>query len=353
MTNAERLQNTNPIMRDGRVKPNTTRSWVHLLAGASAGTATAIVTSPLDVLRTRLQSDFYHQPHNRSHGSGTVFSRLLQSSLYHVRDTASTMYSIYRTEHWRGFFRGIGPSLAGVVPATAVKFYVYGSCKQAGAAILGLEEDAALVHAQAAIAAGIATATATNPIWLVKTRMQLQTSRIGSHSPTTRQYKNSLDCARQILQHEGIRGLYKGLSASYLGTVETMLHLVLYEQLKGIYSRELGRSNNSSSPRWKELQHWISTSGAAGSAKLAAVLVTYPHEVIRTRLRQAPMENGQAKYTGLIHCFRSIAHHEGWVGLYGGFIPHVLRSIPSAVITLGVYEFVLRWVGRSRTISST
>lgn len=31
--------------------------------------------------------------------------------------------------------------------------------------------------------------------------------------------------------------------------------------------------------------------------------------------------------------------------MYGGLVPHMARSVPSAVITLGVYEFVLRLVG--------
>lgn len=56
------------------------------------------------------------------------------------------------------------------------------------------------------------------------------------------------------------------------------------------------------------------------------------------------MENGNPKYLGLWQCFRSVATHEGLSGLYGGLVPHVVRSIPSAVITLGVYEFVLRFV---------
>lgn len=68
-------------------------------------------------------------------------------------------------------------------------------------------------------------------------------------------------------------------------------------------------------------------------------------QVIRTRLRQAPLENGRPKYTGLVQCFRLIAKEEGLAGLYGGLTPHMVRSIPSAIITLGVYEFVLRFVG--------
>ncbi len=50
-----------------------------------------------------------------------------------------------------------------------------------------------------------------------------------------RPYNSALECVRQILRQEGLGGLYRGLSASYLGTVETMVHLVVYEQFKQLY----------------------------------------------------------------------------------------------------------------------
>ncbi|KAJ6172292.1 Mitochondrial carrier protein RIM2 [Penicillium chermesinum] len=262
---------------------------VHLLAGAIGGFATAIVTSPLD-------------PKAGGH-----------------------------------LFRGLGPSLAGVVPASAIKFYVYGNCKRLGAHVLSLPDDSTIVHAQAAIIGGFATATATNPIWLVKTRLQLDRAQ---STTGTRRYRNSLDCVQQVLRQEGIRGLYRGLSASYLGSAETALHLVLYERLKTILAKSLGSPDGKDTATQKEITSWISTTGAAGSAKFAAALIAYPHEVIRTRLRQAPMENGRPKYTGLLQCFKLIAKEEGMAGLYGGLMPHMARSIPSAIITLGVYEFV-------------
>lgn len=244
--------------------------------------ATAILTSPLDVLRTRLQSDYYrHLPRPIQTGYPPfkpASTHLLGASLRHLRETIQIIHSVHYTEGWRGFFRGLGPSLAGVVPATAIKFYVYGNCKRLGAEILDCGEDAAIVHAQAAVVAGIATSTATNPIWLVKTRLQLDKSRTLAGGVTARQYKNSLDCVRQVLRQEGIRGLYRGLSASYLGTVETALHLVLYERLKRLYGGALRGSRARNSTTWDELTKWVSTSGAAGSAKLAAVLITYPHE---------------------------------------------------------------------------
>lgn len=204
-----------------------------------------------------------------------TFSRHLWSSLSHIRETLQIVNSIQHTEGWRGFFRGLGPSLAGVVPATAIKFYVYGNCKHLGARLFNRAEDDPVIHAQAAIAAGIATATLTNPIWLVKTRLQLDKATTQANGIASRQYRNSLECLRQVVRTEGIRGLYRGLSASYLGTIETAMHLVMYERLKVIIRYGLGGNNASLG----ELETWISTSGAAGSAKLAAVLITYPHEV--------------------------------------------------------------------------
>lgn len=243
------------------------------------GFATAIATSPLDILRTRLQSDLYTLRISTSSSFQT--SQRLDRSRSHLKPkrTIQIIGSIYRAEGWRAFFRGLGPSLAGVVPATAIKFYVYGNCKHIGAGILGYSEDSALIHAQAAICAGIATATATNPIWLVKTRLQLDKTRTHDGGPRCHQYRNSIDCVRQVVRHEGLGGLYRGLSASYLGSIETALHLVLYERLKSIFRRSLEQTEGIRTPIWDEVAHWISTSGAASTAKLAAGLITYPHEV--------------------------------------------------------------------------
>ncbi|KAH0423726.1 hypothetical protein CcaCcLH18_11977 [Colletotrichum camelliae] len=287
-------------------RPQGTQAWVHLVAGASGGVATSILTSPLDVLRTRLQSSLYRQPSRPDVTARIIHhpSRTLSTPLGHVLETFDILRSIRNSEGWRGLFRGLGPSLAGVVPATAIKFYTYGNCKRLGAWYLRCDEDEPIVHAQAAVAAGLATATVTNPIWLVKTRLQLDRSQ--THNRTmTRQYKNSLDCVQQVLRREGIRGLYRGLSASYLGTAETVLHLVLYERLKKLFRvPELNLSTRS--PVVDELRAWVGTSGAAGCAKFAAVLITYPHEVIRTRLRQAPTQHEKPTYTGLGQCFKLI-----------------------------------------------
>lgn len=243
------------------------------------------MTSPLDVLRTRLQSDFYHSGLKASRSATgsqqqaplSSSRSLYRSSVYHFRETFEILFSIQRVEGWRGLFKGLGPSLTGVVPATAIKFYAYGNCKRLLPQVLECEKDATLVHILSAATAGIVTGTATNPIWLVKTRLQLDRSHMrDGGAMNVPRYKSSIDCIRQVLRDEGFKGLYRGLAASYLGVIETSLHLTLYERMKTSLAQQSGHGDNTEP---KKEAHGIALSGAAGLSKLLAVFVAYPHEV--------------------------------------------------------------------------
>ena len=83
-------------------------------------------------------------------------------------------------------------------------------------------------------------------------------------------FGGSVAMIRQIAREEGIRGFYKGLSASYLGVTEGTIQWVLYERLKRLTASTDGTGG---------LQEWAGTLGSAGTAKCVASLITYPHEV--------------------------------------------------------------------------
>lgn len=84
--------------------------------------------------------------------------------------------------------------------------------------------DSPLVHILSASCAGFAASTATNPIWFVKTRLQLD-----QNSKTEMTVKQ---CIRKIYRTSGVIGFYKGITASYVGISETVIHFVIYEALK-------------------------------------------------------------------------------------------------------------------------
>jgi solute carrier family 25, member 33/36 len=136
---------------------------------------------------------------------------------------------------------------------------------------------------------------------------------------------------KQIFREEGIRGFYKGLSASYLGVTEGTIQWVLYERLKRLTASVEGHGS---------VGHWLSIFGSAGTAKCVASLITYPHEVLRTRLRQ-PVVNGVPKYTGLSQTLRLVIKEEGARALYGGLSAHLMRVVPNAAVMFWIYESVM------------
>jgi solute carrier family 25 protein 33/36 len=71
---------------------------------------------------------------------------------------------------------------------------------------------------------------------VIKTRLQLQGKR--------RVYNSSFDCALRILKQEGVKGLYKGMSASYLGVAEGTIQWVIYENLKKRWAHSPAQMEN-------------------------------------------------------------------------------------------------------------
>src|SRR5579862_8537138 len=145
------------------------------------GMTAAFLTSPLDVVKTRLQSDFYKAQlasvRNARNLPPVSSLSLTRQSLIHFQETFQILFSIHRVEGWRALFKGLGPNLTGVVPARAINFYTYGNGKRIISTYFNNGQESAWVHLCAAATAGIVTSTATNPIWLIKTRLQLDKSQ--------------------------------------------------------------------------------------------------------------------------------------------------------------------------------
>ncbi len=142
----------------------------------------AIITSPLDVVKTRLQSDLYRQRSTQKAAPTTATQKggVFQSArrlAYHFVETGYLLKEISTTEGPRALFRGLGPTLVGVIPARSINFYTYGNGKTLIAERFNGGKETSLVHLSAAALAGVVTATATNPIWVVKTRLQLDSRR--------------------------------------------------------------------------------------------------------------------------------------------------------------------------------
>lgn len=116
---------------------------------------------------------------------------------------------IYKVEGGsRAFFKGLQPALMGIIPSRAVYFVSYSQYKSFYNSICRVA-DSDQVHLLSAISTGITMSTITSPLWVIKTKMQLDT-RAGKSSPI-------IHYVQSIWKRDGFRGFYRGLSASYAG----------------------------------------------------------------------------------------------------------------------------------------
>ncbi|KAI9171573.1 Mitochondrial thiamine pyrophosphate carrier [Paramyrothecium foliicola] len=179
------LQNALPLKL-----PDSVESFV---AGAASGAAATTATYPLDLLRTRFAAQ----------GTQRVYSSL-----------RGAVADISRDEGWRGFFRGLGPALAQIVPYMGIFFVTYESLK---ASLSGLHMPWGSGDATAGIVGSVVAKTAVFPLDLVRKRIQIQ-------GPTRQkyvygdvpEYTTTVRAVRSILQAEGVRGLYRGLPISLI-----------------------------------------------------------------------------------------------------------------------------------------
>lgn len=279
------------------------------------------LTNPLEVIKTQLQSS-------------SVAAGDLVAGRGHPLTIARR---IMAEDGVSGFFRGLPPTLVGIIPSRSAYFYAYQRVKRAlGPYLAEGSPPNALV---AGMVAGICGNTLTNPIWMVRTRMQLHVDvTVGQ-----RAYAGYRDAIATIFREEGIGGFYKGIFASYWGCTEGAAQFILYEQFKTrLLSRENRRRKELGLRPTKDLtqmQYFMS----AAAAKMMASIVTYPHEVARTRLREQARA-GVFKYHGMWQTLGVIAREEGRQGLYSGLGVHLMKVVPNSAFMFLTYEIVRKWL---------
>lgn len=164
----------------------------------------------------------------------------------------------------------------------------------------------------------------TQPLWVIKTRMLLNTQ------PNLNDLQNFQFSCRQIQKQEGIRGYATGLNISLLLSFNGVLQMFTYEGPKKLYD-----SLNIPQTAYSEKNFFC---GAI--SKFAAVLVTYPFTTVRTRAQQNQYikDDKTKKYQGSLEIIRRTYQWEGLAGFYKGFQINILRGIMQRGIYFYCYE---------------
>ncbi|KAH9663009.1 Folate transporter 1 [Citrus sinensis] len=297
--------------------------WENATAGAIAGFATVAAMHPLDVVRTRFQVN-----------DGRV------SNLPTYKNTAHAILTISRLE---------------VCFFPLLLLLLYGRAKQRYSKN-GKEKLNTGHHLASSAEAGALVSALLPFLSLGKAEVQSISPRIDGR------YKVANVSGRLLVPVVKPPGVYQRFwnPAYMVGRVSHgAIQFTVYEELRKVIVDFKSKRRKQNPDRANNLLNSADYAILGGSSKIAAMLLTYPFQVIRARLQvqfmfrvcvfvQRPSGNGIPRYVDSWHVIRETARFEGLRGFYRGITPNLLKNVPASSITFIVYENVLNFLKKAR-----
>lgn len=319
------------------------RPYQQMLSSCTGALLTSLFMTPLDVVKTRLQTQQKMMLSNKCYlycnglmdhicpcgpnGISTPFSK----PTTHFSGTIDALVKITRYEGIRSLWSGLSPTLVLAVPTTVIYFVAYEQFRvKLKELYLGeLKPSSELpvwIPLLAGGAARVLAVTIVNPLELIRTKMQ---SEKISYTEVGRGF-------RSMLKVHGVSGLWKGFFPTILRDVPfSALYWTAYETIKK-------RSNVT--------QPTFGFSFAAGgiSGGIAAFL-TVPFDVVKTHQQIEFGEqylyaekNGQKqtiKSTSTFDTMRNIYVRSGVKGLFAGCLPRLGKVSLACAIMIATFEY--------------
>lgn len=159
----------------------------HFFAGAAAGLFQSFICSPMELIKTRLQLQ-------NNTPTAVQFKNPFQCLAH-----------IWRTEKFRGVFRGLGITAARDVPGFSSYFLFYELMTRS------TPHPSAVHTLMAGGMAGTLSWVVTFPIDIIKSQLQADGMSGGAH-----RYNGIWDCARKGYREEGYRFFTRGLTSTLI-----------------------------------------------------------------------------------------------------------------------------------------
>ncbi|KAH8344160.1 hypothetical protein KR084_006245 [Drosophila pseudotakahashii] len=339
------------LLSDPRFRIRPLQQVISACAGAMI---TACFMTPLDVIKTRMQSQ-QSPAHKCFFYSNGLMDHLFSSGPHgpelaslrprpQFTSTWDALMKISRHEGLGALWSGLGPTLVSALPSTIIYFVAYEQFKAKYLQIykshwrrspdprqLELElrdtktQPPLVIPMMSGVTARICAVTVVSPIELVRTKMQAQRQT----------YAQMLQFVRNVVALQGVWGLWRGLRPTILRDVPfSGIYWPIYEYLK----QNLG---NSSQPSF-------SLSFLAGVlAGSVAAIVTTPFDVVKTHeqiefgerviFTDSPARDFGKKstYSRLTAIYRI----HGLKGLFAGCGPRLLKVAPACAIMISTFEY--------------
>ncbi|GAV56792.1 Mito_carr domain-containing protein [Cephalotus follicularis] len=314
------------------------------LAGAGGGIIAQLITYPLQTVNTRQQTERDLKKEKRKLG------------------TIQQMSQVVNNEGWERLYGGLTPSLVGTAASQGVYYYFYQIFRNKAEATalermnrgIGDGSVGLLSSLVAAALAGCVNVLLTNPIWVVVTRMQthkkMSKKPAVDHALSTAtdetihtaialpSYGTSY-AIQEVYDEAGVWGFWKGVFPTLIMVSNPSIQFMLYEtMLKKLKERRaLSKKDNHGVTALE-----IFLLGAL--AKLGATLVTYPLNVVKSRLQAKQVTTGDKRhhYKGTLDAIMKMIHFEGFSGFYKGMSTKIVQSVLAAAVLFMIKEELVR-----------
>lgn len=296
------------------------------VAGSLAGVVTKTATAPLERIKTLLQVEGMRLKNKEravsASASSSTSSSVPTSLLQKKPPTIPQVFTrILAQDGVRGFWYGNGANCLRVVPVYALKFGFNDTIKDAVRKTPGERLSVAQLVASGSLA-GLFQTSVTYPLEVVRTRLTVGVA----HGA---EYSGIWDCFKSTVKHEGIRGLYKGLSPTMLtGSPYVGMQMASFTVLMRM----------ASDSKFFGTQETIQSACCGALAGMMAQTITYPGDTIRKRMQTDGIRGTKQIYNGMFDCMRTVFRNEGFRTLYAGLGANLIRGIPGAAVQFTAFN---------------
>ncbi|XP_058463573.1 peroxisomal membrane protein PMP34 [Malaya genurostris] len=283
-------------------------SWVHAVSGATGSVVAMSVFYPLDTVRSRLQLE---EPERRK-----------------AKSTWAVLKQLVSEEGFNTLYRGMVPVLQSLCISNFVYFYTFHTLKAIRGAATGGNQSA-LTDLVLGSLAGVVNVFTTTPCWVVNTRLKMKGLGLRIKDPSSH-YDNLLDGLIYVGRTEGTKGLWAGAVPSLLLVINPAIQFMVYEALKRRFVPDTSAS--------------FFAIGAI--AKAIATVLTYPLQLIQTKLRHGNSDKNLElpPDTDMIQMLLIILKKQGAAGLFRGLEAKLLQTVLTAALMFMTYEKISHFV---------
>nr|XP_043622685.1 probable envelope ADP,ATP carrier protein, chloroplastic [Erigeron canadensis] len=271
-------------------------------AGAVAGAAAKTVTAPLDRIKLIMQT----------HGV-----RAGQESVKKSIGFIEAVISVGQQEGVKGYWKGNLAQVIRILPYSAVQLFAYEYYKKI---FRGKDGELSVIGRLAAGAsAGMTSTFVTYPLDVLRLRMAVDPG-----------YQTMTNVIVTMLKEEGVGSFYRGLVPSLISIAPYVaVNFCVFDLVKKSLPEKFRNKTEAS---------LLTAFLAAG----VATLTCYPLDTIR---RQMQMRG--TPYRTVLDAFPGIIARDGVSGLYRGFVPNALKTLPNSSIRLTTFDAMKRLIAAS------